>query len=63
MNERLAEWVVNLTSEQRAGLGILAVDYESLSDHVQVAIRLNLERVGLKEFTLPLEEPPQVVSV
>ena len=63
MNGRLSCWLVNLTAEQRAGIGVLAVDYESFSDHVQCAIRLNLERACVQEFTLPVEEIASVTSV
>lgn len=63
MNSKLSRWLQSLNEDQRAAIGVIAVDYECLSDHVHKAILLNLERVGLSSFSTHVDvEREQGVS-
>jgi hypothetical protein len=55
VNKQLGQWLHDLSAEQRAAIGVIAVDYESLSDHVHRAILLNLERVGIQSYDALLD--------
>ena len=62
MNAKLGDWLHTLTPQQRAAIGVLCVDYESLADHVQHAIVLNLERAGLHAEAARLVQSSQPLS-
>lgn len=55
VNRQLGQWLHTLSVEQRAAIGVIAVDYESLADHVHRAILLNLERVGIQSYDALLD--------